>query len=465
MMNAMSKIRSRGAAFTVAVMAVLLLLFAPGAQAAIEGVTGSFFALTASAGEISIPDGGSVHAWGYGTDLMQYPGPTMMVTQGTPVTVTLVNSLPPWAGNTSMVFPGQTVSIVGPNGVDGELTREAELGGGAVTYTFTPTEPGTYTYYSGTNTEIQIEMGLTGALIVRPAAGDPGCPGNDTGWAYDHKASCYDDEYLFFLTDMDPEVHQLAEQGRMSEIDITGRFPVYWFINGRGGPDTMLGNFVDWLPHQPYDSGVLMEPGQKLLMRVVGGGRDLHPFHHHGNHARVIAKDGMLLTGPAESGSSMGPDLAYSVFTIPSVPGETVDAIFTWTGMGLNWDIYGTGPDYDHGTCISPGADDAVNNETGLAGADGFHDSTYEWCDDHGKEIPVTLPGLQDLAFGGWYSGSPFMGDMGDTPPGEGGLNPFAGFGFMWHSHTEKELANFDIFPGGMMTMLIVVPPGTLAGP
>jgi hypothetical protein len=28
----------------------------------------------------------------------------------------------------------------------------------------------------------------------------------------------------------------------------------------------------------------------------------------------------------------------------------------------------------------------------------------------------------------------------------------------MWHSHTEKEITNFDIFPGGMMTMLIVEP-------
>jgi hypothetical protein len=30
----------------------------------------------------------------------------------------------------------------------------------------------------------------------------------------------------------------------------------------------------------------------------------------------------------------------------------------------------------------------------------------------------------------------------------------------MWHSHTEKELTNFDVFPGGMMTMLIIEPPG-----
>jgi hypothetical protein len=28
----------------------------------------------------------------------------------------------------------------------------------------------------------------------------------------------------------------------------------------------------------------------------------------------------------------------------------------------------------------------------------------------------------------------------------------------MWHSHTERELTNYDVFPGGMMTMLIVEP-------
>jgi hypothetical protein len=28
----------------------------------------------------------------------------------------------------------------------------------------------------------------------------------------------------------------------------------------------------------------------------------------------------------------------------------------------------------------------------------------------------------------------------------------------MWHSHTEKEMTNWDIFPGGMMTMMIIEP-------
>jgi hypothetical protein len=87
--------------------------------------------------------------------------------------------------------------------------------------------------------------------------------------------------------------------------------------------------------------------------------------------------------------------------------------------------------------------------------------NTGEDCNYHGDAIPVTLPGLQDLTFGGWYSGRPFLGQFGELPPGEGGLNLNGGLFFMWHSHNEKELTNFDIFPGGMLSFVIIEPPGT----
>ena len=36
------------------------------------------------------------------------------------------------------------------------------------------------------------------------------------------------------------------------------------------------------------------------------------------------------------------------------------------------------------------------------------------------------------------------------------------GTAYMWHSHTEREMVNNDVFPGGMMTMLIIEAPGVL---
>jgi hypothetical protein len=143
----------------------------------------------------------------------------------------------------------------------------------------------------------------------------------------------------------------------------------------------------------------------------------------------------------------MGPDLRTSVFTTPSIPGKTSDGIFEWTGAGLNWDIYG-------GTDVWPEMAHTCNGLT--TASPGFDSITNEYCPDHGKVFPVVLPEKLDLAFGGWWSGSPYLGSLGALPPGEGGLNPNGGFSFMWHSHTEKELANYDIFPGGMLTMMII---------
>ncbi len=88
------------------------MLISTSAQAAIDGVIGQTFNLTASEGYISIADGGSVYSWGYSLD-GQYaiPGPTLIVNRRPVVTVTLSNSLPAAAGNVSIVFPGQDVTI------------------------------------------------------------------------------------------------------------------------------------------------------------------------------------------------------------------------------------------------------------------------------------------------------------------------------------------------------------------
>lgn len=441
----------------VCVAAVLAVLVLPAAaRAAIIGDTGPTFALTASSGYVSVADGGSIYSWGYsltGAPNMQLPGPTLIVTQGDAVEVTLTNALPAAAGNVSIVFPGQQVTATG-GGADGLLTREA-VPGGTVTYSFVASKPGTYLYHSGTRPDLQVEMGLYGALIVRPdpTAATTSCSAG-AHQAYDHPEACYDREYLFLESEIDIDIHRSAElqatgPGPIDIGDIAYR-PEYWLFNGRTAPDSMAEPGNGLLPTQPYNTLPKMKPGERLLMRVVGAGRDTHPFHHHGNHARVIARDGNLLVSETDPTKLAGP----TIFTIPTIPGGTVDAIFEWTGKDLGWDIYGSDPvQYAH-TCNGKNIGEAQD-----PGAPEFDPGTHEYCADHGKPIPVHLPDLTNLTFGGFWSGSPYLGVMGSLPPGEGGLNPDAGFTFMWHSHTERELVNNDVFPGGMMTMLIVVPP------
>jgi len=417
------------------IISILILLIAKTGYGGIQGVTGTNFIFTAKDGYISTPDANSIYMWGYALNNgnMQYPGPTLILNQGDTVTITLNNTLPV---PVSILFPGMS-NVTATGGQKGLITREAKPYTGSVTYTFTAANPGTYLYYSGTNTDLQVEMGLVGAIIVRP-----------TGFlnrAYAHSDSQFDHEYLFLLTEIDPRIHQKAEIGKYDEIDLTDYWPVYWFINGRAAPDTMAEANVPWLPSQPYNCMPMAHPHEKVLLRIVGAGRDMHPFHTHGSHTKVIAIDGKLL----ESTPGSGADLAYYTFTNTTVPGGTLDAIFVWTGEKMGWDIYGH-------TGSEPGICQNVD-------ANGFDlNPPYEYCPDHGKPFPVVLPDNKDLTFGQFYSGSPFLGGSGVLPPGEGGFNPNGGYFFMWHSHNEKEIVNNDIFPGGMLTMFVVEHPSVV---
>jgi hypothetical protein len=464
-------------------LAPALLALALEAGAAIPGIgrvagdgscsgTDCTFDLTASSGQIVLGDGNTLLAWGYGTGAqMQYPGPTLIVNQGDTVTVNLTNTLRLPA---SIVFPGQA-GVVATGDVAGLLTSEAAAAGGTASYSFTASQPGTYLYQSGTQPDLQIEMGLIGTLIVRPTGFDEG---TDAGRrAYGAASSAYDREYLFFESEMDRCLHQAEDVIQRAgltppdptthnppdvctKVDPASTLATLWFLNGRNGPDTMLRNNVGWMPLQPYNALARIHPGERALMRIVAAGREMHPFHHHGNNTWLIARDGRVLESAPGADApypdfqnsppipelvlkdARVPDQAMSNFTIQTVPGNTYDALFTWTGKGLNWDIYGhTGAD-----CVDPEATRELNEEP----APGSH------C----RPFPVTLPEQQALTFGGFWGGSPFLQRLEALPPLQGGLNPGGGYTFMWHSHTERELTNDDIFPGGMMTMMIIEGPG-----
>ena len=471
--------QSRGMIKLLALFMVMLALFMASAHAATPGITGAspspVFQLTASAGRISQPDGNSIYSWGYGCSAgfapaslpgnisgtcssMQLPGPTLIVHAGDQVTVTLMNNLPAAAGKTSIVFPGFQVTPLTTNpGVAGLLAQEA-VSGGSVTYTFAASKPGTYAYYSGSQPDLQIEMGLYGALIVLPRTVQTGCIKGDyslAAAAYDNPLSCYDREYLFQFSEMDSRIHDQAEAQVMagiSPIAIAAEpyQPNYFLINGRSMPDLMDTNFAPNYPNQPYNANPHMHPRDLVLMRVIGQGRWQHPFHFHGNHARVLARDGNLLLAQNDPSQLAGPLL----FTIPTVSGQSVDAIFTWSGQGLNWDVYGHKAT-DQVACTP------ANGFNTIVGSPNFG----EYCPDHNKSIPVTAADPNIVASGLWYGGTPYLGLQGSNftplPPGLTKQNQNAGYAYMWHSHNEREITTNDVFPGGMMMMLIIDPPNS----
>jgi len=422
----MKMFKAKPKQLSMTLISIVLALSVSTAEAVINGVTGTTFDFTADYDRVSATDGNSIYFWGYNlasnTQIYaQYPGPTLIVNQGDTITINLTNALPE---PVSIVFPGQQ-GVTATGGTAGLLTREAATMG-TVSYSFTATKAGTYLYHSGSNMDKQVEMGLFGAIVVRPAT---------AGQAYNHADSQFDREYLYIMSEMDLDIHEAVELGQ--PIDTTSPKYEYWFINGRTGLDTISAAFAAWLPNQPYNILPLMHPGEKLLLRVISAGKDSHPLHPHGNNFKLIARDGLLL----QTAPGMGADLAYSDFTLQADPGATFDILFEWTGEGMGWDFYGHAPTDP----LEP-----------------FEDPTYHGVSlsssrtSGGKE--VLLPSSQDATIGGLYSGSPFLGNNGELPPGEGGLNLWDGFFFPWHSHHEKELTNFGTFPGGMLTFFSVVP-------
>jgi FtsP/CotA-like multicopper oxidase with cupredoxin domain len=507
------------------VMASATLLLTAAAQAAAPGISGTTFNLTAQPASITQPDGQMVYSWGYGcantTNIvfkpaaittascgtMQVPGPTLIVTEGQTITVNLTNGLPTSAGNTSILFPGFKVTSTG--GVTGLITQEAPPGG-SVTYTFTAGSPGTRSYYSATQSDLQIEMGLYGVIIVLPSATPTACTTGqangslgfagangvaESSWteqdfrlasaAYDHAKTCYDREYLFQFAEMDPNIHtqalaQVTAKGNCAagsagcslNVPTEPYHPAYFLVNGRSMPDDMDPNYAFQYPHQPYNGNPHMHPGEQVLIRVVGQGRWQHPFHEHGNHVRILGRDGNLILSQTDPNSLAGPLL----FTTTTTPGLAMDGIFYWTGRGLNWDAYGHNPTSSDASAKLPCVPDANGYNTGAPTAINY----YEWCQDHNKPLqaapfgdvanggPVTLPDPNLFTNGAWYGGSPYLGPdatvratgpAGTTPPsGTVANSPSAeaGYAFMWHSHNEREITTNNIFPGGMLMMMLV---------
>src|SRR5262249_33677661 len=160
------------------------------------------FNLIAKTGYIDTPDGNSVFMWSYANadapdnGHFQSPGPVLCATQGETVVVNLTNNLPEPA---SVVFPGQQ-GVTAAGGTPGLLATEAPATTGTVHYTFSAASPGTYLYESGSDPAKQVEMGLYGALIVRPSAGANLAYGPSTQFDPGR-------EYMLLLSEIDPDLH------------------------------------------------------------------------------------------------------------------------------------------------------------------------------------------------------------------------------------------------------------------
>jgi|GEM_PF-1771088 len=227
------------------------------------------------------------------------PGPVLRVNEGDKVRMIVKNDLPfdtgvHWHG---MVLPNDQDGVPG-------ITQPPIMPGETYTYEFTAIATGTHWYHTHSSGR-HIGKGLYGVFEVVPKKGD---------FEADH-------DYRVMIGDTD----------------------LGFTFNGKSYPATTT---------------LKAEVGQKIRIRVVDTGDQVHAIHLHGTPFEVVAQDGIPIKAPDR------------MDTVTISPGQTLDLIATFTNPGkwlLHCHIFGHSHKTDD-THSMNGAAAAGADMTGMTG-------------------------------------------------------------------------------------------------
>jgi plastocyanin len=221
--------------------------------------------LTASVIEWETEPGTVTEAYAYNG---MVPGPQLRAEVGDRIRIILHNELPE---PTTIHSHGLFV----PHDMDGVpvISQPAVMPGESFTYEYTLRNAGSHMYHSHFMAEHQVPMGLLGAFVVTdPEDADPDLA-------------------------VDQDVAMILNDG-----------PLGFTINGKGFPAT-----------EP----LVLQQGQRIRIRYMNEGLQIHPMHLHGIPQLVIAKDGWDLPTP------------HYEDTVLVAPGERIDVIVDATEVGV----------------------------------------------------------------------------------------------------------------------------------
>lgn len=248
--------------------------------------------LRAEAISIADPNGGSaIPMWGYalctgsgsGCGPATVPGPALNVPAGdTVLTVHLLNTLPQ---PTSLVINGLykpmtpvwTDNTTGARTAATQRVRSFDLEAApnnTQDYSWSNVKPGTYLYQSGTHPQVQVQMGLYGAVTGNFADASAAPAQAYSGVSYDNQAT-------LLYSEIDPALHTAVATGTYGTTGPTSTLdyqPKYFLINGRPYPETAVITPVGG-------------PGTTLL-RLLNAGLTTHVPMISGTHWTLVAEDG-----------------------------------------------------------------------------------------------------------------------------------------------------------------------------
>ncbi len=211
----------------------------------------------------------SVKALGFNKS---WTGPLLRATEGDKVRFTFTNNL---QETTGIHFHGQAL----PNAMDGVplVTQDPIVPGASFTYEFVAKPAGSHMYHSHHNATDQVGRGLLGAFVVDP---------KDPSERYDRKYGVTQD--------------------------------IVWISNDQLGGFTINGRQF------PATYPIVAKLGERVLIRFMNEGVMMHPWHLHGMHFRVVARDGWPL-GAA----------AFRCDTLGVNPGERYDVVIACDNPGV----------------------------------------------------------------------------------------------------------------------------------
>ena len=195
------------------------------------------------------------------------PGPEIRVTEGDKLRFVVKNELPE---SSSIHWHGVHL----PNKMDGVpyVTKPPIKPGETFTYEFPAKNPGSHMYHSHHNAADQVTRGLLGAFVIEPKdkSSEP----------------AYDSDYTMVLNDYN--------------VGLT--------INGKSFPAT---------------GAIVAKLGEKVRVRFMNEGLQIHPMHTHGYYMTVFAQDGFPLSAP------------FKADVLNIAPGQRFDVIIECTEPGV----------------------------------------------------------------------------------------------------------------------------------
>jgi len=282
----------------------------------------------------TMPDGQVIPMWGFGECTSGFatcnpptvPGPELVVPPGdNNLTVHLRNNLTGlFVEPVSIIIPGQfttqapvwidpstgTVTGTGSRPALDVTSRVRSLThetapGATQDYVWNNVKTGTYLYESGTHQQIQVPMGLYGAMRKDAAANQAYTPGAT------NPNTSYDSQVTLLFSEIDPAINNAVatnNYGPGKAMTSTNDYkPKYFLING-----------------EPFSSGrgaisptPAANPSDTILIRFLSAGIIDHVPVLHGSHMEILAENGNLYP------------FSKQQYSLLLAPGKTFDAIMT----------------------------------------------------------------------------------------------------------------------------------------